>query len=93
MLRNDSRSTLARVFHGDVPDSFLSSQSHRPFASESSQSHLNIFRVKSESSHDLVESNQSRATRTVESLRVIGLQARVNVEPTEISNITWGSIS
>jgi len=33
--------------------------------------------VTSESIDDLVESSQSQVTRTVESLRVIGLQARV----------------
>ena len=63
-----------------VPESFLSSQSHEPFESESRQSHLKFCRVVSDSSHDLVESGQSRVTRMVESLRVIGLQARVNVE-------------
>jgi len=48
-------------------------------------------RVESESSknfsspsHDLVESSQNRVTRIVESLRVIDLQARVNVESHEI---------
>ena len=53
----------------DVSESFLSSQSHNPFESESSK---------------LFESSQRRVTRTVESLRVIGLQARVNVELNEI---------
>jgi len=38
------------------------------------------FRFESESSHDLVDSIQSRVTKTVESLRVVGLQDRVNVE-------------
>jgi len=36
-------------------------------------------------SDDLVESSQSRVTGTVESLRVIALQARVNVVSHEIS--------
>jgi len=30
----------------DVSESFLSSQSHKPFESESSQSHLKFFRVR-----------------------------------------------
>jgi len=60
-----------------------SSQSHKPFESESSQSLLKFF--ESSQSHDLVESSQSWVTRTVESFRVIGLQARVNVESHEIS--------
>jgi len=34
----------------DVPESFLSSQSHKPFESESNQSHLKIFQVESKSS-------------------------------------------
>jgi len=34
----------------------------------------------------LVESSQGRVTKTVESLRVIGLKARVNVESNEISH-------
>jgi len=34
-------------------------------------------------------SSQSRVTRTVESLRVIGLQARVNVESNEISHFFY----
>jgi len=63
-----------------------SSQSHKPFESESSQNHLKIFRVVSESSHDLVESE--RVTKTVRSLRVIGLQARVNVQSHKIKNDT-----
>ena len=63
-----------------MPESFPSSQSHKALESESSQSHLKFFRVKAGSSHDLVESSQNRVTRTVELLRVIGLQARVNVE-------------
>jgi len=63
-----------------MPESFLSSQSHEPFESESSE----IL-----SSHDLVESSQSRVTRMFESLRVIGLQARVNVESYKISNFSY----
>jgi len=34
-------------------------------------------------------SSQSRVTRTVESLRVIGLQARVKVESNEISHFFY----
>jgi len=37
----------------------------------------------------LVESSQSRVTKTVESLRVIGFQARVNVESHEISHFFY----
>ena len=69
-------------FNSDVSESFLSSQSHKPLESESSK----IFSCQS---HDLVESSQSRVTRTVESLRVIGLQARVNVESLEISRFLY----
>jgi len=36
-----------------------------------------------------VESSQRRVTRTGESLRVINLQARVNVESNEISHFTY----
>jgi len=43
----------------------------------------------SSQSHDLVKSIQSRVTRTVESLRVIGLQARVSVESHEISRFFY----
>jgi len=53
----------------DVPESFLSSQSHESFESESSKNF------------------SSRVT--VESLRVIGLQARVNVESNEISHFFY----
>ena len=59
-----------------MSESFLSSQSHKPLESESS--HLNFFPVES-------ESRLCRVTRTLESLAVIGLQARVNVESHEIS--------
>jgi len=48
----------------DVPESILSSQSHKPFESEPSK----IVRLQSESSHDLVKSSQNRVTITVESL-------------------------
>jgi len=61
-----------------------------------SQSHLKFFPVESksshdlvESSHDLVESSQRRVTRTVESLQVIGLQARVMVKSNEISHFFY----
>jgi len=64
----------------DVPASFLSSQSHEPFESESSHSHLKFCRVMTWS---------SRVTRMVESLRVIGLQARVNVESYKISSFSY----
>jgi len=65
---------------------FLSSQSYKPFELEKSRSHLKFFRDESETSHDLFESCQSRATRAVESPRVIGLQAQVNVESKLISH-------
>ena len=65
----------------DVPESFLSSQSQVRVTIPSSQSRVIWNFVESESSHDFVKSSQSRVTRMVESLRVIGLQARVNVEP------------
>jgi len=52
------------------------------FESESSKIFLSLVRK----SHDLVESSQGRVTRTVKSLRVIGLQTRVNVESNEISH-------
>ena len=59
----------------EVPESYLSSQS-RIRAIEK------FFKL----SDDLVESNQSRVTTTVEPLQVIGMQVRVNVESTK-SNI------
>jgi len=40
-----------RLITSDVPELFLSSQSHKLFASESSQSHLKIFRGESETRH------------------------------------------
>jgi len=55
-------------------------------------SHFCQFRVSqifSSQSHDLVESSQSGVTRTVESLRVIGLEARVNVESHKISRFFY----
>ena len=71
-----------------VDESYLSNHesSHKPFESESSQSHLNFFRVESESSHDLVESSQSWVTKSVESFRVTSLPTRVNVESNEIKH-------
>jgi len=49
-------------------DESKTSQNHKPFKSGSSQSHPKLFRVESESSHDLVESSQSQYTTNVESL-------------------------
>jgi len=63
----------------DVSESFLSGQSRITVTSPSSQSRV---RVMTWSSH-------SRVTRTVESLRVIGLQVRVNVESHEISRFFY----
>jgi len=59
--------------------------------SPSSQSRVRVIQkfFESSQSHDLVESSQSRVTKTVESLRVIGLQARVNVESHEISHFFY----
>ena len=54
----------------------------------SPSSQLTFLRVESEASHDLVESSQRRVTRTVESFRVIGVQARVNVESNEILHLS-----
>jgi len=59
------------VVSSDVPESFLSSQSHEPFESESSE----ILSCQSR-----VMTWSSRVTRMDESLRVIGLQARANVD-------------
>jgi len=64
--------------HSDVSKSFLSSQSHNHFESESSK-------FFSSQCHNLAES----VRRTVESLRVIGLQARVNAESHEISRFFY----
>ena len=72
-----SASISSAVLASDVPESFLSHLSHKSFDSESSQSHLQFFRIESESSHDLIESewshdlvelNQSRVTKAVEPL-------------------------
>ena len=65
-----------------MPESYLSSQSHKPFESESIQSHQKFFRVESESSHDLVKSSHKNC-------RVIGLQARVNVESHKIKHFSY----
>jgi len=54
----------------------------------SSQSRVRDIQIFFEASHDLVEKSQSRNTRTIELLRVIGLQARVNVESNDISNFS-----
>jgi len=54
-----------------------------------SQSQLIFFRVESMSRYDLLESSQSRVTRTVESLRDVSLQARVNVESNEILSFSY----
>jgi len=75
------------VLISDVSESLLSSLSRKPFESESSKN----FSSQSQS-HDLVNSNQSRITGTVESLGVIGLQARVNVESHEISRFFYNII-
>jgi len=63
----------------DVPKSFLSSSRRVRVTSPSSQIHLKFSRVESMSSHDLLESSQTRFTRTVESLGFLGLQARVKL--------------
>ena len=68
--------------NSDVSESFLSSQSHKPFESEPSQIFSSPVRV-------MTWSSQSRVTSTVESLRIIGLQARVNVESHEISRFFY----
>ena len=47
------------------------------------------FRVEPELSHDLVNSSQSRITKPSESLRVIGLQPRVNFESDKIKLFTY----
>jgi len=65
---------LGGFLASDVSESFLSSQSHKLLESESSK----IFWVESESWRCRVES-----------LRVIGLQARVNVESHEISRFFY----
>jgi len=67
-------SKITFVGFSDVPETFLSSQNHKPFESESSQLHLKFFRVRV-----MTWSSQSRVTKTVDSLLVIGLQARVSV--------------
>ena len=63
----------------DVSESFLSSQSHLKFF----RVRVRV-RVMTWPSRVRVMTWPSRVTRTVESLRVIGLQARVNVESHEI---------
>ena len=70
----------------DEPESFLSNQSRVRVTSPSSQtqSHLIFFRVRV-----LTLSSQSRVTKTVDSLQVIGLQALVNVESHEVSHFFY----
>ena len=70
----------------DVDESYLSSHESSRVTSPSNQSHLNFFRVESESSHDLVESSQSQVTKSVESFRVTSLPTRVIVESHEIKH-------
>jgi len=69
----------------DMFKSFLSRQSRVRVTSPRVRVMYNF----SSQSHDLVKSIQSRVTRTVESLRVIGLQARVSVESHEISRFFY----
>jgi len=63
------------------PSHFLTSQNQVRVTSPSSQSHLKFL----DSSQRRVMTWSSRVARTVESLRVIALQARINVESHEIS--------
>jgi len=49
ILKISAKKVVFVVSSSDVSESFLSSQSHKPFESESSQSHLKLFRVESES--------------------------------------------
>ena len=56
-----------------MSESFLSSQSHKPLELESSKIYL----------------SQTRVTKTVESLRAIGLQARVNVFSMTFYAMKW----
>ena len=44
--------------NSDVSESLFSSQSQKPFESESIHGHLKFFRVNSEPSHDVVESEE-----------------------------------
>jgi len=71
---------VVMVSGSDVFESFLSSQSHKPLESDSSK----IF-----SSRVRIMTWSSRVTRAVESLRIIGLQARVNVKSHEISRFFY----
>jgi len=68
----------------DVSESFLSSQSHKPFESELSKNFSSRVKVRV-----IIWSSQSQVTRTVESFRVVGLQARVSVESHEISHFFY----
>jgi len=49
-----------------------------------SQSHRKFFQVESELSHDLVGLSESELTRAVKSPRLIGFEAQVNVESSDI---------
>ena len=49
---------LSLPLTSDVPESFLSSQSHKPFESESSQSHYNFFQVESWLTRVRIESQE-----------------------------------
>jgi len=83
-LHKSTYSYVVRFSASHVPESFLSSQNHKPFESESSKIFSSRVRVRV-----MTWSSQSRVTKTVESLRVIGLQARVNVESDEISHFSY----
>jgi len=75
--------TFTHATGSDVPESFLSSQSHEPFESVESESSQIL------SSQSRVINWSSRVIRMVESLRVIGLQARVNIESYKITNFSY----
>jgi len=70
------------VLSSDVLESLLPSQSHTPFESKSSTFFF-------ESSQSRVMAWSSGVTRNVESLRHIGLQARVNVDSHKVSQFFY----
>ena len=83
--RLDDRHGLSPILYAVMSTSHVCRVTSR-VTIPSSQSHRNFFRVESESSHDLVESSQSRVTKSVESFRVTSLPTRVNVESNEIKH-------
>ena len=85
---NNTRAKQSQVISHSKPVMCPSHPCQVRVTSASSQRLPKLFQAESESSRDLIESSQGRITKTVESFRAIGLQARVNVVSNQISNFS-----